>query len=263
MGQQSAEDQDKLMILFETQGGDDQVIVANKTEEEYFVYKKSGIKAMILHVINSEGDTITSVKVNGDGFFIFSKLPPGKEYSYRLENQDASDEDEITELKVLFEGGQIQKVQLTEEGHYELKEEVEVDAPNLTIREHDDVIVELSKEEKTVLERAFKNLEFDHGSDKINPSSKIALDSLSVQLVKNPDWILKLGGHTDNSGTETANMILSMKRANAVKYYLKTQGVADASVIVRSFGDKYPIASNATAGGRQKNRRVEMLLIMK
>ncbi len=82
-------------------------------------------------------------------------------------------------------------------------------------------------------------------------------------MIENTNWKLKLGGHTANSGNEEDNLILSMKRAAAVRNYLIAQGVKHENIIIKYFGDKYPIASNDTETGRQLNRRVEMLLIMK
>jgi outer membrane protein OmpA-like peptidoglycan-associated protein len=72
------------------------------------------------------------------------------------------------------------------------------------------------------------------------------------------DWTLKLSGHTDNQGDAAKNMLLSEKRAKAVKKYLVSKGVKADKVITEWFGPDKPIADNTTEAGRQKNRRVEM-----
>jgi OOP family OmpA-OmpF porin len=72
------------------------------------------------------------------------------------------------------------------------------------------------------------------------------------------DWTLKLSGHTDNQGDATKNLMLSEKRAKAVKKFLVSKGVKADKVIAEWFGQTVPIADNTTPEGRQKNRRVEM-----
>ena len=72
------------------------------------------------------------------------------------------------------------------------------------------------------------------------------------------DWTLRLSGHTDNQGDAAKNMILSEKRAKAVKKYLMKKGVKEDKIIAEWFGQTVPIADNNTPEGRQKNRRVEM-----
>jgi hypothetical protein len=68
-------------------------------------------------------------------------------------------------------------------------------------------------------------------------------------------------GYTDNTGSDAINNPLSVKRANAVADFLKIQGVAANRVIANGYGSANPIASNATAAGREQNRRVEVMLI--
>lgn len=119
----------------------------------------------------------------------------------------------------------------------------------------------LKKEEEAIVKRAFDNLEFDSGKDVIRYSSFSALDELADLLIKNPNWGLKLAGHTDNVGSETANMKLSRDRAMAVKNYLVSKGANGDVIKVEYYGASKPIADNATPGGRQMNRRVEMEIV--
>ncbi len=117
----------------------------------------------------------------------------------------------------------------------------------------------LKVEEQKILEKAFASLEFATGKDIIKPVSLPSLNDLA-RLMKehSTDWTLKLSGHTDNQGDAAKNLLLSEKRSKAVKKYLVSKGVLADKVVVEWFGQTVPIADNATAEGRQKNRRVEM-----
>jgi outer membrane protein OmpA-like peptidoglycan-associated protein len=117
----------------------------------------------------------------------------------------------------------------------------------------------LKVEEQKILEKAFASLEFATGKDIIKPVSKPSLNDLANLMKQHPtDWTLKLSGHTDNQGDAVKNMLLSQKRATAVKKYLILKGVKADKIIAEWFGQNVPIADNNTDEGRQKNRRVEM-----
>ena len=73
--------------------------------------------------------------------------------------------------------------------------------------------------------------------------------------------IVQVNGYTDSTGSNATNMALSERRANAVSNYLRLQGVNGNRIITEGFGHASPIASNATAAGREQNRRVEIVLI--
>ncbi|POY35239.1 hypothetical protein C3K47_15760 [Solitalea longa] len=121
----------------------------------------------------------------------------------------------------------------------------------------------IEEETKKILEKAFDNLEFTTGKAIIKKVSFASLTDLALIMKENPDYILKIEGHTDNVGKRATNMLLSKNRANAVKNYLVKKGVAANQFKVNSFGPDKPIADNATAEGRQQNRRVEMTVIFK
>ena len=112
-----------------------------------------------------------------------------------------------------------------------------------------------------VLKTAFDNLEFEVSKDIILEGSKVSLGELAEVLKKKPTWKLEITGHTDNQGDDTANMLLSKKRAEAVKAYLVSQGIDVTRINTLYFGETKPIAPNDTPEGRQKNRRVEMKVV--
>lgn len=116
--------------------------------------------------------------------------------------------------------------------------------------------------EKRIIEKAFASLEFATGKDIIKPKSLPSLNDLAKLLIQHKDeWTLKLAGHTDNDGDAENNMLLSEKRSKAVKNYLVKKGAFEEKIIAEWFGQTMPIADNATAKGKQKNRRVEMKIV--
>ncbi|MBV8756215.1 MAG: substrate-binding domain-containing protein [Deltaproteobacteria bacterium] len=99
---------------------------------------------------------------------------------------------------------------------------------------------------------------FREGSDEIDSRATRDLDRLTQTLRGYPDSTLVLFGFSDSSGDPTVNLALSKQRAKAIADELATRGIT--SVVIDGFGPALPVASNATAAGRQRNRRVEVWL---
>lgn len=118
----------------------------------------------------------------------------------------------------------------------------------------------LTYEQQAVVDTAFTNLEFEFGKAIITFASYTHLDRLGVMLVNNPNMNLTIEGHTDNIGGDQKNMELSEARATAVKTYLTSRGIPEASITVLFYGENRPIAPNDTEEGREKNRRVELTI---
>ncbi len=120
--------------------------------------------------------------------------------------------------------------------------------------------VDYNKEITAEVSNKSYSIEFETGSDVIKPASYKMLDEIynSAVIAEN----LKLGvyGHTDNVGTDSKNIPLSERRANAVKDYLMKKGISEAQIETKGFGATKPIADNNTAAGKAKNRRVEIVL---
>jgi len=94
----------------------------------------------------------------------------------------------------------------------------------------------------------------------LRPAARESLAKVAGILLAYPDLRLEVDGHTDSVGADAYNQQLSEKRADSVRDYLVQQGIPIASVTVQGFGKTQPVASNATAAGRQQNRRVELVV---
>jgi OOP family OmpA-OmpF porin len=102
---------------------------------------------------------------------------------------------------------------------------------------------------------------FDFDKSVLKPAGKAALDDL-VGKVKNINLeVIIAVGHTDSVGTAKYNQKLSVRRAEAVKAYLVSRGIEKNRVYTEGKGESQPVASNKTAAGRAKNRRVEIEVV--
>ena len=117
----------------------------------------------------------------------------------------------------------------------------------------------ITEEDRRVVAEAIKNLEFDFGKATIRPVSFPSLRRVAELLVSK-NFSLKLAGHTDNVGSDAANLKLSKGRAEAIKSYLVSQEANPTRIEATGYGESQPIATNKTAAGRQTNRRVEFTL---
>jgi outer membrane protein OmpA-like peptidoglycan-associated protein len=101
---------------------------------------------------------------------------------------------------------------------------------------------------------------FDFNSSTLTPLAKTNLDKLVTVLKNNPDTNINIYGYTDSVGSDSYNLTLSAKRADAVKAYLTSKGVSSSRLFTQGMGEANPVASNDTDAGRAKNRRVEFAI---
>ncbi|MFD0794141.1 OmpA family protein [Mucilaginibacter litoreus] len=120
-------------------------------------------------------------------------------------------------------------------------------------------VVVVTEEDRRVVKDAINNLEFDFGKATIRERSYASLQRVARLLVDR-NFSLKLAGHTDNVGSDAANLKLSKDRAESIKSYLVSQGANPSRIEATGYGESQPIATNKTAAGRQQNRRVEFTL---
>jgi outer membrane protein OmpA-like peptidoglycan-associated protein len=101
---------------------------------------------------------------------------------------------------------------------------------------------------------------FDVGKDNLKDEAKIVIAKLSGILLLMPDLNLRIEGHTDSTGTPSGNLRLSRRRADSVYDFLVGEGIEGTRITTAGYGQERPIADNSTAEGRQKNRRVELII---
>lgn len=107
------------------------------------------------------------------------------------------------------------------------------------------------------------NITFDTNDASIKPGFEPVLNSISKVIKEYNKTLVYVNGYTDSTGSAATNNALSMMRANSISNYLRAQGVDANRLIANGYGSSNPIASNATAAGREQNRRVEIVLVNK
>jgi len=104
-----------------------------------------------------------------------------------------------------------------------------------------------------------EGVNFETGKAELTPESETILNGVAESLVANDSIRVQVTGHTDNTGSLAVNRRLSLARAQAVRTYIISKGVAEDRLTARGMGPDQPIASNRTAEGRGQNRRVELI----
>lgn len=117
------------------------------------------------------------------------------------------------------------------------------------LRQADDIAVRMPNDIVFAVDRA-----------DIAPAFDPVLDNLAESINHYPQTRVEVIGHADSTGSDAYNQILSEKRAASVAEYLINRGVTTGRLSAAGRGEGAPIASNATVGGRARNRRVEVIL---
>ena len=102
------------------------------------------------------------------------------------------------------------------------------------------------------------NITFDTNKSNIKPNFYSTLNKVAQTLAEDNKSAILVTGYTDSTGNDSINIPLSQARAQSVANYLSGQGVSSARINAQGYGSANPIASNATADGREQNRRVEI-----
>ena len=171
--------------------------------------------------------------------------PPAPEFSW----DGRSDNGE------LVESAQDYKVKITLEDNIGNKI-TDKERPPMSV----DILVEMTPEG---LKIRVSSIEFETGKAALTKNAKLILDRVAEILKKYSSYHIQIQGHTDNTGTYEINKPLSEARAEAVKKYLVTKGIAADRMTTVGFADTKPVADNGTPEGKRKNRRVEFILIKK
>ncbi|MBI4340674.1 MAG: OmpA family protein [Candidatus Omnitrophica bacterium] len=120
-------------------------------------------------------------------------------------------------------------------------------------------------DERGLVTRMLDSVLFDSGKAALRPGAGRVLEKVARVLQELPDQPIGVEGHTDNVPIKRSgwadNQALSVARANAVASALQQQGIAAGQMTTIGYGEEHPIASNDTPAGRQKNRRVEIVIL--
>jgi len=101
-------------------------------------------------------------------------------------------------------------------------------------------------------------VQFKANSAELDAAGKEELDELAAWMLARPQWALRVEGHTDSSGREDVNLILSARRAGAVSDYLISKGLAQERIRTIGQGSRFPLRHNNSPENRALNRRVEV-----
>ncbi|MDF1549059.1 MAG: OmpA family protein [Bacteroidales bacterium] len=170
-----------------------------------------------------------------DGSYLII-LPLGKDYGYFIEHQDYYP----------LSGN----IDLTDK-----EEQIEIRKDFMLLS-----YVEIINDKLSI---PLENVFFELNEYKLKQESFSELNRLITFIKKNPEMIIEIAGHTDDTGTEEHNKKLSQQRADAVCNYLISKGVVRNKLIAVGYGETKPIETNETEEGKAKNRRVEFKVLQK
>ncbi|MFN9391730.1 MAG: OmpA family protein [Flavobacteriales bacterium] len=125
------------------------------------------------------------------------------------------------------------------------------------------VVMKLSMETQALAEDkpfVINDIYYATGRAELDPSSMLILDLFAEYLTEHPAMEIEIQGHTDNVGSEKANLALSKERAFEVLSYLASRGVEGSRLSYQGYGPLRPVADNATEEGRARNRRTEFVV---
>lgn len=105
------------------------------------------------------------------------------------------------------------------------------------------------------------NITFEVGKSDVKPNFVDVLHSVTLVLNEYKSTMIEVAGHTDSTGSESYNQMLSQQRAQAVGNILMQDRVEPVRLDIVGYGESYPIANNSSEAGRQQNRRVELTLL--
>ena len=117
-----------------------------------------------------------------------------------------------------------------------------------------------AKQTERGLVLTFGDVLFDTGKSDLNSGATRKLDQLAQFLTEHQDRRVQIDGFTDSVGADGYNEELSRRRADAVKSALLTRGIDGSRIGTQGYGKTFPVASNSDSGGRQLNRRVEVVI---
>ncbi len=129
-------------------------------------------------------------------------------------------------------------------------------------KDYEPIVLDIELERATEGTTAvLQNIFFDVDKYDLKEKSVTELDKVTRFLKENPGFRIEISGHTDNVGSDSYNIELSLKRAQAVYNHLISTGIDPKRLSTRGYGSSRPLADNSTEAGRQQNRRIEFKLL--
>ena len=119
----------------------------------------------------------------------------------------------------------------------------------------------VDKDGCTIVSVVLKNVQFEFNSSELTAGSSESLDKVVDAMNEYPTLRIEIQAHSDNSGDAGYNQSLSEERANSVRDYLVSKGIASDRMEANGYGESQPVADNDTPDGRAANRRVELKVI--
>lgn len=201
------------------------------------------IGAKVIYELLPEGKQLGSVESDPETGAYEIKLPGGQLYGVRAEAPDHISQNQNLDLR-------------------EIKKDRVLDQQNIAMKPQEkkleDIIVSPIVPAASI---ALNNVFFDFSKAVLRPESFPELNRLVDLLKERPQMEVEVAGHTDSSGPESFNLLLSQFRAEAVTSYLTAKGIQPSRIKTSFFGEARPVVSNDTREGRNKNRRVEFIII--
>jgi outer membrane protein OmpA-like peptidoglycan-associated protein/tetratricopeptide (TPR) repeat protein len=207
------------------------------------VTKKALTKTTVEIYDLSSDKLFTKTKTDADGEFMLC-MPLGRDYSLNVKKQ-----------KYIFYSDNFALKEIRNQQNPFL-----LDIPLQPILESASKVdtSSINKEGEPVI---LKNVFFATNSAELRVESQVELNRLKQLLDENPKMKIRINGHTDNEGSDTDNLILSDRRAKAVRDYLITKGIALDRLDSKGYGESKPLSNNDSTEGRQLNRRTEFVVV--
>ncbi len=187
-----------------------------------------------------------------DAQITYETLPSGKEAGTARTNPSTGD------YKIILPYGANYGFTATAPNHLETSQNLDLTSVAEYKEINQDLALTPFKVGQTV---RLNNIFFDFGKATLRPESFPELDRLVDLLNKERKVNIEIEGHTDNVGSDEANLKLSSDRANSVMQYVISKGISADRLAAKGFGESVPIASNDDDQGKQLNRRVEFTIV--
>ena len=207
-------------------------------------------------------NAIANTKTNSQGKFEFINLPPNSNYQIRL---DANSNEIYAEMLMIDDNGKpfmtSNSKNMDKNGFFKFEKLPFISELELTLIMEDDI--ELTDFSNLTIGNSttLNNIHFESGKSELLSRSFRELNRLVETLKQNSSTKIEIQGHTDNTGNSSSNKILSENRAKTVVSYLISNGIEKNRLTFSGLGDSNPVGDNLTESGRQKNRRVEFVVV--